>query len=162
MKYLLFALLMIGVASCQKPTPPATREDDLRVGRWIVVSEYMEVDPFSGLDTTINLYDSVFTPCQKDDYLVFGMNHLGTQNSGNKCMISEPDFIEFQWDLYDNGKGINFWFANETFFGEPAISAPFLNYSPTRFTIKYTKFPYSLVDPTQHDTLTFTQTFQRI
>jgi hypothetical protein len=162
MRYLLFALLFISVASCQKPSAIATREDDLRMGKWIIVSEHEDVDPYSGNDTTYNIYDSILASCQKDDYLVFGMNYRGTQNTGTKCSDADPDLVEFQWDLFNNGNGINFWFANETFFGEPAISAPFLNYSPTQFTIRYTKMPYSSVDPTQHDTLTITTTFRRI
>ncbi len=159
MRWLLsIAFIFVLFASCKKLESPVTREDELRSGRWKMSAGTIKVDAYMAIDTTYNYYDSL-PECKKDDYMVFKTNYDATQNSGNKCDESEPDEIQFRWALYDNGNGINFWYANETFFGQPAISAPFINYTPSRFTIRYVQYYTSQIDKTKKDTLTFTHTF---
>lgn len=161
MKYFLsIAALLIILASCKKTEPTVTREDELRMGKWKMVAGTIQVDPYVGKDTLIHYYDSL-PGCKRDDYIVFKTNYVATQNSGEKCDPSEPDEIEFRWELFNNGTGINFWNANETFFGKPTISAPIINYNSSRFTIKYTEYWTSPVDNTKKDTLVFTHTFAK-
>jgi hypothetical protein len=162
MRYLLlFAFSLLAFVSCEKTTVPATREDELRDGRWRRSNLTLKVDPFFGPDTLIQVYDSVLQQCEKDDYIVFRENYQATQNNGDKCSPAEPDEIPFSWELADNGEKINLWFANETFFGQPAVSAPFVSYTSGSFVIRYVELVTSQLDFTKKDTLTFTYHFTK-
>ena len=161
MKYfLLSALILIGFASCEKATTPESREDELRKGKWKKIAGTEEWDPAIGEDKLINYFAALDT-CKKDDYLVFGTNFSVSQFTGVRCDNSEPEEIPFRWDLYDNGKSINFWSANQTFFNQSAVSAPFVSYSPNEFTIKYTEYLPNKTDSLKRDTVTYTHTFAK-
>lgn len=159
MRYILLsAILLLSFASCEKAETPASREDELRSGKWKLVAGTAKWDPAIGLDTLVNYYNAL-PDCDKDDYLVFGTNFQGSQFSDGKCDPSEPDEVQFMWELYDNGTGIHFWYANETFFEQSAVSAPFVSYTSQRFTIRHTEYRPNPVDSHQRDTITFTHTF---
>jgi hypothetical protein len=151
---------MVSVVSCKKAESPVTREDELRDGKWKMVTGTIRADPYSGLDTTYN-YFATLPDCEKDDYLVFKTNFDGTQNSASKCSPAEPDEIQFRWELYNNATGINFWNAEQTFFGRSTLSAPIINYTSSRFTLRYVELTVSPVDNTKRDTFTYTHTFEK-
>jgi hypothetical protein len=159
MKYfLLAALVLLGFSACDKAENPPTREDELRQGKWKKVAGTIRKDPAIGPDVTTNYFEEL-APCKKDDYIIFRTNFDASQFSGDKCDLSEPDEIPFRWELYNNGNGINFWNANQTFFDQAAVSAPFLSYTSERFTIRYTEYPRNETDTLQRDTVTYTHTF---
>ncbi len=161
MRYILLtAVVLVGLASCKKAETAVTRQDELRMGNWKMVAGTIKMDPAIGADTLIHYYDSL-PACKKDDYMVFLTNYDGTQNSGTKCDASEPDMVQFRWELYDNGEGISFWNANNTFFGKPAVSAPFVSYTSSRFTIRYVEYVINAINNTKRDTITYTHTFAK-
>jgi hypothetical protein len=158
--FILIALLFGGLSSCKKAETTVTREDELRAGKWKMIAGTLRVDPSIGKDTIIHYYDSLPT-CKKDDYIVFSSNFIGLQNTGAKCDLSEPDDVDFRWELYNNGNAINFWNADQTFLNEEAVSAPFIEYSTSKFTIQYMDFIKNMIDNKLNDTLTYTYTFQK-
>lgn len=161
MRYIFIAAtLLIGFASCQKAETTITREDELRDGKWKMVAGTHRWDHAIGPDTVIHYYDSL-RACKKDDYLVFYTNFNGSQNSGDKCDLAEPDAVDFRWELYNNGSAINIWNAQHTFLHQEAVSAPFLSYEPSRFTIQYREFVKNTVNTSLNDTVTYTYTFQK-
>lgn len=162
MRYLLvIAIVLIGFASCNKKSEPTvTREDELRGGKWKMIAGTQRWDPAIGADTIVHYYDSLKV-CAKDDYLVFKEGIEGTQNSGQKCDESTPDEVDFRWYLENNGKIINFYNAYATFLHAEAVSAPFVSYSPSQFTIRYQEFPKNPTASTLNDTVTYTYTFQK-
>ena len=162
MRYLLaIASLFILFTACNKTTETTpTREDELRSGKWKMIAGTHRWDPAIGKDTTIYYYDSLPT-CKKDDYLEFGLVQEGAQHSGEKCDLSEPDAVNFKWYLENNGAKINFYNAFQTFLNQEAVSAPFINYGPSEFTIKYFEFVKNGIDSLRNDTVTYTYTFRK-
>lgn len=160
MKYPLIGLVtLIFFAACNKVDTPVSREDELRDGKWKLNVATLRYDPYSGTDTVYNLLGAM-PDCKHDDYLVFKMNYIGSQNSGSsKCDGSDPDEVEFRWELYNNGDAIQFWNAEETFFGTSGFKAEFFNYTTSRFTLRDTQYVASQVNSTQTDTFTYTYTF---
>lgn len=158
----MLTLGLVFFTSCEKATTPTTREDELRDGRWKLSNVTLKIDPFIGNDTMIQVYDSVYKKCEKDNYIVFMTNRQATQNNHlEKCGAGEPDEIPFTWELYNNGEGINFWNANETFFGQNAVTAPFVSYTKGSFVIRYKELLPSGFDQKQRDTFTFTYYFNK-
>ncbi len=162
MRYLLAVIsLLIVFTSCNKNgEPTVTREDELRSGNWKMVAGTHRWAPAIGRDTTIHYYDSL-PNCRKDDYLVFGPVRSGFQHSGEKCDLSEPDVVDFSWYLEENGAKINFYNAWQTFLHQEAVSARFLTYGPSEFTIRYFNMPASPINPEVRDTVTYTYTFRK-
>jgi len=162
MRYLLaIASLFIVFTSCNKSLEQsATREDELRDGKWKMVAGTQKWDPALGKDTTVYYYDSLPT-CKKDDYLVFGPIQDGQQYAGEKCDLSEADAVDFKWYLEDNGKKINFYNAFQTFLHREAVTATFIAYGPSEFTIRYMELPANPEAPTKRDTVTHTYTFRK-
>jgi len=163
MKYLLtiVASLLI-VSACKKVDTPPSREEELRSGRWKHSAMTLKFDPYIGKDTTYNLYDSVpvWPACKKDNFILFAEGFDATQNRGDlKCDESEPETIPFHWYLSNDKKQINFYNADNTFFGMSSITADFMNYSTSKFTIQYVDLQPSHVNNTKKDTLTYTHTF---
>jgi len=162
MRYLFtFLSLIVLFAACNKEAEKTiTREDELRSGKWKMTAGTHRWDPAIGMDTVIHYYDSL-PSCKKDDYLVFSESYAGTQNSGEKCDLSEPDAVDFRWYLENNGSKINFYNAFQTFLNQEAVSAPFVSYGPSEFTIRYFEFVKSTVDSFRNDTVTYTYTFRK-
>ncbi|HRO42747.1 MAG TPA: hypothetical protein PL009_07915 [Flavipsychrobacter sp.] len=162
MRYLLaiVSLLILFTACNKKGETTVTREDELRSGKWKMIAGTHRWDPAIGKDTTIHYYDSL-PACKKDDYLIFANSFAGTQNSGEKCDLSEPEAIDFRWYLENNGTKINFYNAFQTFLHQEAVSAPFLTYGPSEFSIRYFEFVKSGIDSFRNDTVTYTYTFRK-
>ncbi len=156
---------IISAPACKKATTTVSRQEEMRGGKWKVVSGNVRYDPFVGIDTTITYQkylDTTGQGCKADDYLVFLDNYDGEQNSAaNKCSAADPDVVPFRWQLYDDDKGIYFLNANETFFAEETVKADFINYNVGRFTIRHARYFKSFADTTRFDTVTFTQTFSK-
>lgn len=148
-------------ASCTKTEESApTRADELRNGKWKMIAGTHRLDPAIGADQLINYYEAL-PGCRKDDYLVFGAVQDGQQFSGEKCDLSDPDAVDFKWYLENNGNKINFYNAFQTFLGQEAVSANFLSYGPSEFTIRYMNFAKNQFDSLRNDTITYTYTFQK-
>ena len=161
MRYIvILALLVTGFVACKKTESTVSREDELRSGKWKMIAGTQRWDPAIGPDTVVHYYDSLAT-CRKDDFLVFGAGRAGTQNAGNKCELSEADAIDFHWYLENNGNKINFYNAFQTFLNQEAVSAPFISYSSSEFTIRYFNLLPNAVDTELRDTVTHTYTFQK-
>ena len=94
MRYLLAIVSFLLVFSaCKKSETTITREEELRSGKWRMTAGTERWDPAIGRDTIIHYYDSL-PACKKDDYLVFLSGMAGTQNSAEKCELSEPDDVD--------------------------------------------------------------------
>ncbi len=110
-------------------------------------------------DTFVNVIRTLDS-CRMDDYLVFGLNNIGTNYLGARtCSISDPDSILYSWSIGDNGNTITFINANNTFVNNN-VTATFTNFSSNSFTIKYSDVfqyidtPYSVnAMPYYHDTV---------
>lgn len=164
LKYLsVIACALFMFAACKKADTPASRQEELRGGKWRMSGGNVRFDFYNVKDTTIsyNVYLGLIgDTCKADDYLVFLENYDGQQYSNvMPCSFSDPEFVQFRWQLFDDDKGIYFLNANETFLRKSTIKADFVNYSIGRFTIKYAFYDTSFVDKTKWDTTTFTQTF---
>jgi len=158
---LAIASLLVVFSACNKSgDETVTREDELRSGRWKMIAGTQRVDPAIGMDTVIHYYDSLKT-CQKDDYLTFLKGMAGTQNSGDKCDLAEPDAVDFSWFLENNGSTINFYNAFQTFLHQEAVTSPILNFTGSQFTIRYQNFVKNSIDTLRNDTVTYTYTFQK-
>ncbi len=157
--FLILALSVLVFASCNKAEAPVTREDELRSGRWKISGLTINHDPYIGQKAVYRVYDSAFANCDRDNYIEFSSNYLATQKNGEKCSGAEPDEVPFRWELEDNGEKINFWFADHTFFGQPAVSAPFLSYTENSFSIRFVEL--ETVHQNNQDTFTYTYTFQK-
>jgi hypothetical protein len=159
MRLLLFIPLTLMIfVSCKKASTPLSRQDELRGGSWRTASATYKYKRSSGKDTTINYFD-LLADCREDDYLVFETNFTGLQKSGDKkCSAGDPDEVPFGWELVNNDAGINFYNAN-MMFDSSTIFANFVNYSPTRFTIRYVDYKPHPGNASITDTFTYTRTF---
>ena len=164
LKYLsLIACALIIFSACKKADTPASRQDELRNGKWRNSGGTVRLDWYGFNDTThtYNKYLGLIgDTCKADDYLVFRENFDGEQYGNTmKCSNADPEFVQFRWQLFEDDKGIYFLNANETFLKRSTIKADFVNYTEGRFTMRYVRYDTSLVDNNYLDTTTFTQTF---
>lgn len=167
LKYLSVAtgMMLLFAASCKKADNDLSRQEEMRGGKWKISAGTVRLDPYVGLDT-VYLYKDYLAligqSCKEDDYLEFQANYDGLQYSGStKCSTFEPDNVSFRWQLFDDDNGIYFLNANETFFAQTTVKAPFVTYGVGRFTIRYARYLQSSFDNTKFDTLTYTQTFSK-
>lgn len=161
-------LLAVGFGACKKVSVPTSVEDELRAGNWKITVATLQYDPHIGRDTVYNLLADA-PNCTKDDYFIFDMNFKGRQVNPDKCSPAEPDETLFRWELFPNDSGIHIWDANQTQLGtlfiftgsRDDVKSPFLEYSPSRFTIGLTEYLSSMWDPSRLDTFTYRITFTK-
>lgn len=154
------ALMLLCYTSCKQTDSPVTREDELRSGQWKMTTAFKKIAPAIGTPSLTSILSG--ESCRLDDYLEFKTNFAATQNSAGKCDPSDPDIIDFRWQLTNNSEGITLWNANQTFFGRSTVDASFLYYSNAYFTIKYVEFQPNASDPTKKDTVTYTHSFVKM
>src|SRR5688500_15126535 len=136
MRYLIITVFTLLIfAACKKVETPASREEEMRNGKWKRSNLKIKFDPAVGFkDTLIPYYDSVMLKCKKDDYIIFGTNRDATLNAGEICENApEPESIPFYWSLEKNKTRITILNANEMFFDRQTIDAKFDEYGPDRF-----------------------------
>lgn len=164
MKYVLIALLGITLfAACTKVDSPASREEELRNGRWHRSGLKIKYDPYIGDDKLEDYYANSLPDCKKDNYIVFGINHDALLRSGdNRCSdVPDPDNVAFYWSLENNKNRITLLNANDMFFDSSTIDAKFEKYSNNQFEISYVEYQPNAFNMTKKDTITYYFTFTK-
>lgn len=176
---LLFASLLVILASCNKSSISAVENDTiLREGKW-KISGYTVKFVYSGKDSVYDIYKKMDT-CRMDDYITFEDNHTGIQFSGTKTCGSELKEMPFQWELRDNQSVLVMNNAQYTIgnvdkipvtpVGKEYVEAKIKKINKQSMTLTYETTVKVLVGPIppategtfQEVTFYFTQTFDRM
>lgn len=152
-----FALLL---TACNKADDTTSPEDMLRNGQWKRTSlKASHRNPLTGnMDITDGF--SLIDECIKDNTLEFKTNYKGVEHKNNKCNAGDADLTDFTWEIYNSGKNIRIYNANETFGGED-INAEIINQSETQISMRYLLIEQDPSQSTPTDTTIVTDVFRR-
>ena len=105
---LLLALPAIFVACNKTPDPQADVISMLRTGKWKLSSGTVNIRGLNGLRADHTYYPDLRRVCLRDNTILFDSSNRGVvYNNTNRCLASEPDSVNFIWQLKNNDQNID-------------------------------------------------------
>jgi hypothetical protein len=103
------SLIGLGIVACKKDkaevTPPATSAELLMSATWKIDTIGFDMNKDGTLDSEV---PGGLKPCEMDNTLDFTTDSTGKYDEGAlKCNTTDPQTIDFTWQLKDNDKVIN-------------------------------------------------------
>jgi len=150
--------LLVLFTACNKADTPASSEDMIRGGQWKRSSLKFNLHNPDGSTTTTDGY--VLLPeCVKDNTLEFKVNYVGTETKNAKCSAGDPDANEFNWEIYNSGKNIRIYNADETF-STNSVNGEILSLSANLLSFRYNFVQKDPINQTS-DTVTVEDVFKK-
>lgn len=105
---LLLALPAIFVACNKTPDPQADVISMLRTGKWKLSSGTVNIRGLNGVRADHTYYPDLRRTCLRDNTILFDSSNRGVvYNGSNRCLASEPDSVNFIWQLKNNDQNID-------------------------------------------------------